>query len=38
MWIVLKARSDWLVQLRISFAISGKKASRFASGTREEII
>ena len=38
----LKARSDWLVKLRISFAIyvratREKMASRFASVTSEEI-
>ena len=41
-WIALKARSDWLVKLRISFAIylratREKMASRFASVTSEEI-
>ena len=42
-WIVLKARADWLVKLRISCAIylraiRAKMASRFASVTSEEII
>ena len=41
-WIALKVRSDWLVKLRISFAIylratREKMASRFASVTSEEI-
>ena len=41
-WIALKARSDWLVKLRISFAIylrstREKMASRFASVKSEEI-
>ena len=42
-WIVLKARADWLVKLRISCAIylpaiQEKMASRFASVTTEGII
>ena len=42
-WIVLKARADWLVKLRISCAIYlratlEKMASRFASVRSEEII
>ena len=41
-WIMLKARTDWLVKLRISCAvylraIREKIASRFASATSEEI-
>ena len=41
-WIASKARSDWLVKPRISFAsylpaTREKMASRFASVTREEI-
>ena len=40
---MLQARTDWLVKLRISYAIylratQEKMASRFASVTREEII
>ena len=35
-WIALKARSDWLLKLRISFAIY-LRATRFASVTSEEI-
>ena len=35
---MLKVRSDWLVELQISFAISRKMASRFAFVTSEEII
>ena len=42
-WIALKARSDWLVKLRISIAIyfrgtQGKMVSQFVSVTSEEII
>ena len=42
-WIALKARSDWLVKFRISFAIylratREKIASRFASVISLEII
>ena len=42
-WIVLMARADWLVKLRISCAIylratREKMASRFGSLTSEEII
>ena len=41
-WIALTSRSEWLVKLRISFAIylratREKLASRFASVTSEEI-
>ena len=41
--IALKARSDWLLELRISFAVylrgtREKMTSRFASVTSEEII
>ena len=42
-WIMLKARSDWLVKFQISFAIylraiREEMASRFASVSSEEII
>ena len=36
-WITLKARSDWLVKLRISSAIY-LRATRFVSVKSEEII